>query len=101
MASNGNGKIDLSIYGGRDPRDLPACSLDVAAAWLLVPKSTLRDWVFGASWTEKDGTPRSFKPLIKPPDPDVQMLSFVNLVEIHVLKSIRRKHRKGVSTSLS
>jgi uncharacterized protein (DUF433 family) len=90
-------KRDLTLYGGRDPRDLPAYSLDLAARLLLLPFSTLKAWVFGQSWKQKDplgGKPveRFFEPLITPPDPNEHMLSFVNLVEAHVLKAVRRKH---------
>jgi uncharacterized protein (DUF433 family) len=81
------------LYGGKDPRDLPAYPLAMAAKFLLLPKSTLRVWVFGDTWTEKGGNVRSFKPLIVPPDRSEPILSFVNLVEAHVLKTIRRKHR--------
>jgi uncharacterized protein (DUF433 family) len=71
---------------------LPAYPLDLAAHILLLPKSTLKAWVFGATWEPKDEPLRIFEPLIDPPDRAVQMLSFVNLVEAHVLKAVRRKH---------
>jgi uncharacterized protein (DUF433 family) len=84
---------DLSLYGGHDPRHLPLYPADVAARFLLLPLSTLKTWVFGAVWYDRQAQrDRRFEPLITPPDPDKQMLSFVNLVEAHVLKSIRRKH---------
>src|SRR5271154_4187538 len=87
-------KRDLSIYGGRNPRDLPLYPVDVAAQILLLPLSTLKAWVFGADWYDKQARrSRSFERLIVPSDPDLKLLSFVNLVEAHVLKSIRRKHK--------
>lgn len=83
----------FKIYGGRNPRELPMYSLDWAARLLFLPKSTLKAWVFGSRWFErKSRRYRDFFPLIKPPNPNENMLSFVNLVEAHVLKSIRRKH---------
>jgi uncharacterized protein (DUF433 family) len=82
----------LSLYGGRDPRELPAYPLDFAASLLLLPKSTLKAWVFGAEWKPKSQARRMFVPLIDPPDRSQQMLSFVNLVEAHVLKAVRRKY---------
>ncbi len=88
-----NGDSKFRLYGGRDPRLLPAYPLDLAARFVLLPTSTLRVWVFGATWKEKGGAERSFKPLITPPDRKETVLSFVNLVEAHVLKTIRRKHR--------
>src|SRR5216684_2043806 len=85
---------DSSLYGGHDPRHLPLYPADVAARILLVPLSTLKTWVFGAVWYDRQAQrDRRFEPLIMPPDPDTQMLSFVNLMEAHVLKSIRRKHK--------
>lgn len=85
-----DGHFDL--YGGRDPRELPAYPLDFAASLLLLPKSTLKAWVFGAEWKPKGEPRRMFVPLIDPPNRSEHMLSFVNLVEAHVLKAVRRKH---------
>jgi uncharacterized protein (DUF433 family) len=82
----------FQLYKGGDPRDLPAYPLDLAAHMLLLPKSTLKAWVFGATWEPKGLPLRTFEPLIDPPDRAQQMLSFVNLVEVHVLKAVRRKH---------
>src|SRR5713101_7631257 len=85
-------KIDL--YGGKNPREMPLYPVDLAAKMLLLPLSTLKVWVFGAYWHDrKTGRTRHFEPLIMPPpENDQRMLSFVNLVEAHVLKSIRRKY---------
>jgi len=85
-------KIDL--YGGKNPREMPLYPVDLAAKMLLLPLSTLKVWVFGADWHDrKTGRTRHFEPLIMPPpENDQRMLSFVNLVEAHVLKAIRRKH---------
>jgi uncharacterized protein (DUF433 family) len=67
--------------------------LDLAAGFLLLPRSTLKAWVFGATWRpEGESHLRVFHPLLDPPDRNQQMLSFVNLVEAHVLKAVRRKH---------
>jgi len=83
---------DFQIYGGRDPRLLPTYSLDIAARFLLLPKSTLKAWVFGATWRPKGKPVRYYHPLLDPPNPPELTLSFVNLVEAHVLKSLRRKY---------
>lgn len=82
----------FKIYGGRDPRDAPEYPVEWAARLLLLPKTTLIAWVFGMKLGTKGGVPRFFEPLIEPPDPERRMLSFVNLVEVHVLKAVRRKH---------
>lgn len=73
-----------NLYGAKDPRALPNYSVSEAAAYLRLPRSTLRAWLLGMG---------KFKPVIavalkKPPT-----LSFFNLVEAHVLNSIRAQHR--------
>jgi uncharacterized protein (DUF433 family) len=86
----------FELYKGRDPRDLPAYPVEVAARLLLVPQSTLKLWVFGATWEDKKFGVRSFEPIIVPPEQtqhEGRSLSFVNLVEAHVLKALRRTHK--------
>jgi uncharacterized protein (DUF433 family) len=90
---------DLSIYGGRDPRELPLYTLDEAAFILCLPRSTLRAWTFGSRWRE-GARARKYEPLILPPpktDDNRLMLSFTNLVEAHVLYGIRRVHKIKMS----
>lgn len=85
---------NLSIYGGRDPRDLPIYTLDEAAFILGLARSTLKAWTFGSRWREATGRARTYKPLIIPPErTDRLMLSFTNLIEAHVLYAIRRVHQ--------
>jgi hypothetical protein len=92
-AAGGSHDGRFALYGGRDPRELPTYPLDLAAGFLLLPRSTLKAWAFGATWRPKgESRPRVFHPLLEPPDRGQQMLSFVNLVEAHVLKAVRRKH---------
>jgi uncharacterized protein (DUF433 family) len=81
-----------AIYGGRDPRDTPAYFLADAAHYLRLPTATVRSWVLGRRYPTESGT-SFFRPLIDIPDPDGQLLSFNNLVELHVLSAIRRVHR--------
>jgi uncharacterized protein (DUF433 family) len=84
-------KID--IYRGQNPREMPLYPVALAAKMLLLPLSTLKAWVFGADWHDrKADRTRHFEPLILPPENDEKLLSFVNLVEAHVLKAIRRKY---------
>lgn len=77
---------------GGDPRELPAYRLSDAAHYLRLPRSTLRAWVLGQEYLTEAG-PRFFQPIIQLPDQDRPMLSFMNLVEAHVLDAIRRQHR--------
>jgi uncharacterized protein (DUF433 family) len=84
---------DLTLYGGRDPRDIPIYTLDEAAFILGLAPSTLKTWVFGSAWHDPAGRARQYEPLIIPPKrTDRLMLSFTNLVEAHVLYAIRRVH---------
>src|SRR2546427_11509137 len=89
---------DLSLYGGRDPRDLPIYLINEAAFILGLPPSTLKAWTFGNKWLDPTGRPRIYEPLIIPPErTDRLMLSFTNLVEAHVLHAIRRVHKIKMS----
>lgn len=78
----------------RDPRDLPNYTLDEAARWTGVNRSTLRVWMLGRSYRASGATKRA-KPLIVPAGHDPLTLSFWNLVESSVLAAIRKEH--GVS----
>jgi uncharacterized protein (DUF433 family) len=77
-----------------DIRDQPAYPLTEAARYLKVPTATLRSWVIGRPYPRADGTGRS-QPLIHPPSRKPPVLSFWNLIEAHVLRSLRIDH--GVS----
>ena len=66
-----------------DPRELPAYTISEAAHYLTVPAATIRYWSMG-----RDG----YAPLIAVPARTPTLPSFLNLVELHVLAAIRRKH---------
>jgi uncharacterized protein (DUF433 family) len=74
-----------------DPRGMPAYSIAEAAHYLQIPLATLRSWVCGRHYPTATGM-KFFKPVIDLPDPNLASLSFVNLVEAHVLDAIRREH---------
>lgn len=82
------------LYKGQDPRNIPNYTAKEAAHYLRVPLSTARSWVFGYLYKTKSGS-NFFEPVIKLPDPKLRLLSFTNLVELHVLNAIRYSH--GVS----
>lgn len=89
---------DLSLYGGKDPRDLPIYTIGEAAHILWLPLSTLKTWTFGKQWHDPSGKARTYVPLIIPPETSDQlMLSFTNLIEAHVLQAIRRVHKIAMS----
>lgn len=74
----------IDIYRGRSPLDLPAYTPGLAAYYLNLPPNTVRYWAFGRL--------PDFEPVIVSEDPDSHLLSFRNLVELHVLSAVRRKH---------
>lgn len=81
-------KID--IYGGKSPRELPLYSIREAARVVRVHPATLRTWALGRSYKTSSGHKR-WSPLIQAADPKAGMLSFANLVEVHVLSALRDK----------
>ncbi|RPH78337.1 MAG: DNA-binding protein, partial [Nitrospiraceae bacterium] len=74
-----------------DVREVSSYGVMEAAHYLRIPRTTIRDWVSGRHYHSNAGV-RFSKPIIQVPDPAVKLLSFMNLVEIHVLDAIRRKH---------
>jgi uncharacterized protein (DUF433 family) len=75
-------------------RDLPAYALAEAAHYLRLPTATLRSWVLGRHYPTAEGS-SEFPPLIRPASRRPPLLSFANLIEAHVLRSLRTEH--GVS----
>jgi uncharacterized protein (DUF433 family) len=74
-----------------DPRELPNYRLPEAAHYLRVPVSTLRTWIFGQAYPVAAGS-RISRPIIMIPAEGPSRLSFVNMVEAHVLSAIRYQH---------
>lgn len=75
----------------RDPREVPAYGIPEAAGYLGVPVATLRSWVIGRHYPVAAGK-KFFSPIIELADRNNRRMSFVNLVEAHVLNAIRREH---------
>lgn len=78
----------------QDLRDQPAYTVAEAARYLKVAPATLRSWVVGRPYTRASG-PAHTSPLIRPAKIPPPTLSFWNLIEAHVLRSLRNDH--GVS----
>ena len=76
----------------QDPRELPTYTLSEAAHYELIP---LANSPFLGSWAKLSSTrgQRFFKPVITLPQKNPAMLSFVNLIEAHVLDAIRRHYK--------
>jgi uncharacterized protein (DUF433 family) len=82
--------FDIDLYGGRDPRDVPAYSFREVALSVDVPVSTLRAWCLGQS---------NFAHVLSLPDDwtDYHALSFFNLLEANVIAELRREHKVPMS----
>lgn len=80
------------LYGGIDPRDIPTYAISEAARYLRIPAGTVRSWVAGRSYKTTQGD-QYFQPLILTNDRKPRLLSFTNLIEIHVLRAIRKDHK--------
>ena len=80
------------LYGGSDPRNIPTYSIGDAARYLRIPRSTIRSWTVGHAYRVKDGS-SFFHPLIEISEEKPYLLSFTNLVEVHVLRAIRQHHK--------
>ncbi len=78
----------IDLYGGKRPTELPAYTPLAVAHHLRLPIGTVRYWALGRD---------HHKPVIELADPKNRLLSFENLVEIHVLSAITRQY--GVKLS--
>lgn len=72
-------------------RDQPAYSIAEAARYLKLPAATLRSWTVGRPYPKAGKTAR-FQPLIRVARKVSPALSFYNLIEAHVLRSLRTDH---------
>lgn len=78
-----------------DVREYPCYSIDEVAAYIGVPKTTLRAWTSGYTYKTSHGT-RKAPPIIEPADPNRNLLSFFNLIEAQVLAATRER-RIGIA----
>ena len=79
-----------------DPRKLAAYRFAEAARYLNIPESTLRSWVTGRNYRDDPGRQFS-RPVIVIKSRRPPLMSFLNLVEAHVLAAIRREHEMILS----
>ena len=76
-----------------DVRNMPAYTPGDAARYLHIPVSTVRCWSFGQRYTNSKGEEKHLPPVIVPVDKSNKLLSFTNLVELHVLSLTRREYK--------
>lgn len=74
-----------------DVLNAPAYAMSEAARYLRVSPATLRSWFVGRPYPTARGTSQ-FRPILKPACIDPTTLSFSNLIEAHVLRSLRTEH---------
>jgi uncharacterized protein (DUF433 family) len=86
-------QTDRDPYRGRNPREIPAYNSFDAAHYLRMPENTIRNWAFGYMVPTRAGGQRQTKPLIQVADRAGHAFSFFNLVELHVLRALRREYR--------
>ena len=86
----------MQLYGKTDPRDIPTYSIRDAAKYLRIPVGTIRSWTVGRNYPTINGV-TFFKPVIATKDFKPTLLSFINLVEVHILRAIRKHHQIQVS----
>ncbi len=94
---------ETDIYGGNDPREIPTYGIYESAHALKIPPDTLTSWIRGRKYPTTRGV-KTFEPLIMLVDPDLPLLSFLNLIEAHVLDAIRYKDNiplKNVRNAMS
>lgn len=78
-----------------DPRTAPAYTVAEGARYLRLAPGTLRSWVVGREYPASDGA-RRFTPLIRPAGKNPLALSFLDLLEAHVLRALRLDHQVKV-----
>lgn len=76
-------------------RDVAAYTPAEAARYLRLPTATLRSWVLGRHYPTAEGRSR-FPPLIRLASRQPPLLSFSNLIEAHVLRSLRAEHAVSI-----
>ena len=81
-----------TLYSKIDSRRIPIYSIQDAARYLRIPVSTIRSWTIGHNYPVKSGS-NFFAPIIEISPSKPYLLSFTNLIEIHVLRAIRQHHK--------
>lgn len=74
-----------------DAREISSYTIPETSHYLRIPISTLKSWVLGRYYKTNTGK-KFFKPIMKIADIQLRLLSFLNLIEVHILDAIRREH---------
>jgi uncharacterized protein (DUF433 family) len=74
-----------------DVREMPAYTIAEAAHYLCIPKATVSAWVKGTTYTV-GGNRKRFRRVIDLPTKSLNLMSFYNLAEAHVLRVLRTEY---------
>lgn len=72
-----------------NPSEIPLYNASQVARFVGVPRSTLHKWLYGRDYTAT-GIIKHSDPLITPADEERGLLSFANLLEVHILDATRK-----------
>ncbi len=75
-----------------DVREYPRYSIEEAARYLGIPKSTLQAWTRGQHYHTRNGIEHIYHPIIDLANKHHKLLSFYNLAEAHILRSTRERN---------
>ncbi len=87
-----HGRSLEELTEGVDPREVPLYGAKDAARYLKLPASTVAAWSRGTTYGRAEDR-GAFTPVIRAAQRSPLRLSFANLVELHVLGSLRRGHQ--------
>ena len=73
-------------------RDIPSYTAGDAARYLKIPAATIRSWTIGRKYPVTEGQ-KQFHPLIEIQKKKPLLLTFTNLIEMHILRAIRKHHK--------
>lgn len=75
-----------------ESREQPLYTISEAAEYLGLQSPTLHTWLYGRYYSTKNEGRKFWRPVITPADEDLQLLSFYNLAEAHILAATRYHH---------
>ena len=84
-------RLGVIVLSAEQVRQTPAYTFTEAAHYLRLPVTTLHAWCTGQDYRTKSGTKRYLR-VIRLDGSGREGLSFLNLVEAHVLSGLRRVH---------
>src|SRR5215217_2226760 len=81
----------MEAHTKHDILDQPAYPISEAARYVRLSPATLRSWFVGRPYPTAKGLSQ-FAPVLNPAQRAPTTLSFSNLIEAHVLRSLRTEH---------